>query len=401
MNSLYIYSQPRKPSEAPAIEVTVGIEAGMFRGNDHFAIQGAVDYAARHGGGTVRIHPGEYLLRNAVFLPSFVSLIGSGDKTVLRKSASAQTSLAEDHDWYAWQVVVADSRPFAIGDGITLSSIREGSQDANQVSRHTIVGIEKNTLHLDSQPRLNHWITQKAAAVSTHSLIEAQRASDIRIAHLRLDGNRAASTFIDGNYGGAIYLHDCERVKIEDVGIHNWNGDAISWQICHDVHVESCVIEGAAQLGLHPGSGSQRPVMRRNAIRNCSIGLFWCWGVKNGVAEDNDISDCTKHGISTGHRDTDNLIRNNRIGGCGEAGIFFRPERSSWHTSHRVVVEGNTLRVPQQPPQAIGISITRGVEDVILRGNRLFVPRGRRDLAIVVDAQALRTVLEANEIIEE
>ena len=42
------------------------------------ALQAAVDYVARLGGGSVQILPGEYRLRNSVFLPSGVRLLGSG-----------------------------------------------------------------------------------------------------------------------------------------------------------------------------------------------------------------------------------------------------------------------------------------------------------------------------------
>lgn len=151
-------------------------------------------------------------------------------------------------------------------------------------------------------------------------------------------------------------------------------------------------------LGLHPGSGAQRPIMRRNVIRNCTTGIFWCWGVKGGVAEENEISGCSKHGISTGHRDTDNLIRNNKVSGCGECGIFFRPERSAWHTSHRVIVEDNTVTVPDEPATATGISLTRGVEDVAVRRSHIIVAAGGRERAIAVDPQAIRPVIEGNEV---
>ena len=46
----------------------------------------------------------------------------------------------------------------------------------------------------------------------------------------------------------------------------NYNGDGISWQICHDVLVEDCHSHDNAELGLHPGSGSQRPVIRNNKL---------------------------------------------------------------------------------------------------------------------------------------
>ncbi len=400
MKPLYAYTDWRKPSEASTLEVTVGVDSGMFRGADHFALQGAVDYAARHGGGTVRIGPGVYLLRNAVFLPGSVALVGSGPETVLRKDASVETDLAEDQDWYAWGVKVKEAGALGVGDGILISSGRLDGGTAQQVTRHTILGVEGNLLHLDSQPRMNHWLSHQAKVISIHSLIEAQRAQDLGISDLVLEGNKGANAYLDGNYGGAIFLHDCEQVAIRNVTIRDWNGDGISWQICHDVLVENCLIDGMAQLGLHPGSGSQRPVMRGNTIRNCTTGLFWCWGVRDGVAQENEISHCTKHGISTGHRDTDNLIRANRISDCGEAGIFFRPERSAWHTSHRVRVEENRFQVPRRPETAVGISLAPGVEDVILRGNRVSVPRGGRERGIVVAPEAVRPVLEDNQVAE-
>jgi len=57
---------------------------------------------------------------------------------------------------------------------------------------------------------------------------------------------------------------------------------------------------------LHPGSGLQRPV-----IHGYNIGLFFCWGVRHDLAEKNIIEDTKSSGISVGHHDTDNLIRNN------------------------------------------------------------------------------------------
>ena len=40
-------------------------------------------------------------------------------------------------------------------------------------------------------------------------------------------------------------------------------------------------------MGLHPGSGSQRPVIRNNRLERNNLGLFWCWGVKFGLARAN------------------------------------------------------------------------------------------------------------------
>ena len=50
--------------------------------------------------------------------------------------------------------------------------------------------------------------------------------------------------------------------------------------------------------------------MRNNTLERNGIGIFWCWGVKYGLAEDNKIHDNRNYGISIGHNDTDNVMRN-------------------------------------------------------------------------------------------
>ena len=57
-----------------------------------------------------------------------------------------------------------------------------------------------------------------------------------------------------------------------------------------------------------------------------NIGLFWCWGVKYGLAEGNQMDGNRSYGISIGHCDTDNVMRKNRIMKSGKVGILFRDE---------------------------------------------------------------------------
>ena len=53
-----------------------------------------------------------------------------------------------------------------------------------------------------------------------------------------------------------------------------------------------CRVESNTGLGLHPGSGSQRPIVRENhAIGNGSDGIFVCWRVKHGLFEKNESRD--------------------------------------------------------------------------------------------------------------
>lgn len=401
MRSPYLQSDAKRPIEAPTPIITVGPKTGMFIGGDHLAIQGAIDYAAGLGGGTVKILPGRYILRNALCLSSHITLEGVAGQTVLRKSPPQTASpLREDLDWYGWRAELNDTTGWHPGDGVLLESTMIDTGTATQYSRHTVVSVDKSGLGLDSMPRINHWTNKRAKAIQAHSLIEAQRSRSMTVKDLILEGDRENDPYLDGNIGGAIFLHDCEETLVQNVTIDGFNGDGISWQISHDVEISQCLVRNVTDLGLHPGSGSQRPIMRANTISDCQTGIYWCWGVKNGIAEANQIERCRLHGISTGHRDTDNVIRHNRIKECGEAGIFFRTERSPEHTSHRTLVEDNEISWSGTSLSA-GIVLARGVRDARIRNNRVATPPQMSARGLMIDPEAVRPIVEGNCIKEQ
>ena len=148
----------------------------------------------------------------------------------------------------------------------------------------------------------------------------------------------------------------------------------MSWQVCHDVLVENCVSEGNAGLGLHPGSGSQRPIVRNNRILNNDVGLYFCWGVRHGLAEKNHLEG-NRIGISIGHHDTDNLVRNNEIIGSQEVGLLFREERGKAFAGHRNRIENNRL-VDNGAENGVAVEIEGGTESVMLVGNEISETRG-------------------------
>src|SRR5262245_35281129 len=92
-------TQPRATSGDTAVEPdwehrltsTVGPDKADLVGATEKVIQAGVDYVARLGGGTVKILPGAYKMRNAVYLQSKVRLLGSGGETVLVKQPSTTT----------------------------------------------------------------------------------------------------------------------------------------------------------------------------------------------------------------------------------------------------------------------------------------------------------------------
>src|ERR1700688_681284 len=113
-------SNPRATSRDTAVErelsqrltITVGSAKADLVGATDRPLQAAVDYVARLGGGTVKILPGTYRLRNSVYLQSKVRLLGSGAETVLIKEPSVSTQLAADSDWYDQEITLADAAGF-------------------------------------------------------------------------------------------------------------------------------------------------------------------------------------------------------------------------------------------------------------------------------------------------
>jgi len=382
------------------IRVTAGPPGSDFTGFDHRVLQAAVDYVSSFGGGTVEVKPGTYRMGNAVHLRDSVRLVGAGESTVLLKNPSQSTKLSDDTDWYDWQATVEDPSIFEVGGGILLRAKDNKGSGSDNVSKHTVVAIDGNVVRLDSQPRKNIWITHEATASTLFPVVTGNWVKDIAIENLVIDGNREANDHLDGNYGGCIFLQDCERVRVAGVIARNSEGDGISWQICHDVTVEDCQSLDNRDLGLHPGSGSQRPVIRNNLIRNCRIGLFWCWGVTHGIAENNAIHDSGDYGISIGHRDSDNVMRSNRVYNSGKVGIYFRPDEPTIRCAHRNVVESSLIDgagTAEEP--GVGIDLAGAVDGVALRYNRIVNPEGgHMETGIRVGKDVTNLTLEANVI---
>ena len=355
-----------EPAWDEMLTITVGQKDADLVGTTDRAIQAAVDFATQRGGGTVRILPGTYRLRNAIYLSSRLRLIGSGPETVLIKESSTSTKLAANSDWYDQEITLADARGFRLGDGVCLRA-KNPDNGGPVVIKRTLVARSGNRFKLDRALRENLWLKGEPSAATLFPLISGENIAGIVIEDLALDGNKDNNENLDGNYAGCIFLQDCKDVKVRKVVARNNNGDGVSWQICHDVRVEHCHSHDHTGLGLHPGSGSQRPIIRENRVECCQIGIFFCWGVRFGLAENNTIAEARTAGISIGHRDTDNLIRGNSIKRSGKVGILFRDETFAFGP-HRNRCEGNQI-LDSGTEDGVGIDVSGHTEGVSLTQN--------------------------------
>ncbi len=361
-----------EPKWDERLTLTVGPKKADLIGSNEKVIQAAVDYVARFGGGTVKILPGTYRMRNAVYMQSNVRILGSGDDSVLLKEPSIKTKLAADSDWYDQEVTLVDAKGFRVGDGICLrtKNPHNGSLD---VLKRTFIARSGNRFKLDRPLRKNFWLMGQSTAATLFPILSGDHISNVVIENITLDGNRKQNENLNGNYAGCIFMQDCNQITVRNVTARNYNGDGVSWQICHDVVVENCRSHDNVGLGLHPGSGSQRPLIRNNKLERNNIGIFFCWGVKYGLAEKN-ICIGNKYGISIGHRDTDNLIRNNEIRNSGSVGVIFRRERGKAFAPHRNRLENNHI-VDSGAGDGIGIDLQGKVEAITIRGNEIVETR--------------------------
>lgn len=396
-------AQSHSQADASRPEMSIGIDAGDLRGADHRALQAAVDYIAGLGGGTVRIGPGRYEMRNALMLRSNVQIVGEPGKTVLAACDGVKVRLAADGDANERQITLEDAAAFRIGDGVVIKDKSSGS--GFEVTTATLTArVDERTFRISRPLYLDYMVSGHATASLAFPVVGGWNIENAGIEGVTIEGNRDRSEYLDGCRGGGIYLFECANVSIRDCTVRDYKGDGVSFQVSKNVTVENCLVENNEGLGLHPGSGSQSPVLRRNrSLGNGQDGLFVCWRVKHGLFEHNEIRGNQRVGISIGHKDTDNLFRHNIIEANADAGVLFRSESEAMG-AHRNVFEENRIidngRTARGKPRA-EVVIQGPHYDLIFRRNKIgrSTPGADTAAGIAASREANGLKVEANEFV--
>jgi polygalacturonase len=346
--------------------ISVGPKRGDIIGADDRVLQAAVDYVAGLGGGVVQIGPGDFTMHDSLHLRSFVTVRGTRGQTVLHKAKSFSSPLAMDGDYGEEQVTLVNPDGFKVGYGITIWDTQSGGFHTT-VGR--ITGAKGNTFSFDSPLNADCMVANKAIAATVFPVISGYNLEEARVEDLVIDGNKSENVSLNGCRGGGIFLYRGFGTVIRGCVVKNFNGDGISFQQSNDVVVEDCISEENTGLGMHPGSGSQRPVVRNCVARNNGEdGLFLCWRVRHGIFEKNLLENNGRYGISIGHKDTDNLLQDNEVRGNREEGVMFRNETAEM-AGHRNRLERNVIENNGAQGTMAGIRVRGETRDLVFRDN--------------------------------
>jgi parallel beta-helix repeat protein len=390
-------SMHSKMEERPRI--TVGVRGGDIVGADNRALQAAVDYVDGLGGGIVEIGPGEYTMYDSLHLRSHVTVRGTAGKTILRKAKAAVSPLALDGDYGEEQITVEKADGFKVGHGVAIWDKASGGFHTT-VAR--VTGRKGNTFSIDKPLNADCMVANKAQAATVFPIVSGYDLEGARVENLVIDGNKSENVSLNGCRGAGIFLYRGFGTVIENCVVRDYHGDGISFQQSNDVLVRGCTSENNAGLGFHPGSGSQRSVVRECVARsNGEDGLFLCWRVRHGLFEKNILENNGRFGISIGHKDTDNLLRENQVRSNHQDGVFFRNE-SLGMAAHRNRLENNIIENNGVKAPAAGIRVRGETKNLVFKNNVIRDTRSadarKQAVGIRIEEQAGEIVLDGNEI---
>ena len=369
----------------PAAEnvITIGLSKANIIGSDNRAIQGAIDMIAMRGGGTVKILAGEYILDDAIRLRSNVNLIGAGpDKTILKHAPAVSSPLLKDADIGQKEATPKDASLFKVGMGIVIRSDRY--QNIMATSPLTITRIENGVLYFnkyidwDFTADFEGQEKVKGGGIisNIYPLILGSGVQNMKVEGLTVDSKvKENPGWMNDVWTGGVFFERSQHCVISNVKAINTLGDGIMVITCEHFTIEKC--EGAfnSHHGIHAGSHSPWTKVK-NCIThdNGSDGIYICWGVRESEFTDNIVYHngfgLIRNGISTGHKDTDNLIARNHIYDNAKNGIRFRTKTEP-NGPHRTRVIDNLIENNGLATKAAGIHICGIVHDITIENNTI------------------------------
>jgi hypothetical protein len=379
-----------------AVILTVGGEQADIPGFTNRSIQMAVD-ALPAEGGTVKLGAGTYELKDAVRLRSNVDLIGSGPGTILKRANGYQSKLIDDADYAELKLVVEDATGFEPGMSVQIwDDPQSGCWD---VSAGTITDIQDNTLYIDNYLIRDYRADQGGMVSNAGSGVLVMEAENVLVSNLVIDGNGEHHERVDGCNGGGVAILKSRNVTVDHVHVKDFNGEGITWQITENVTVQHCEVEGSGNIGLHPGTGSPKSRILDNDVHHNKVdGLFICWRVHHSLVKNNRFHHNGRHGICTGHKDTDVVFEENQIFENGEDGVNLRKENPR-NSPHRNTFRNNLVENNGQQGKGYGFAIYSSPQDLVLKDNIIRdTGKGTQRAAVFMLETVPKITMEGNQI---
>lgn len=362
--------------------ITVGISNADINGSDNLAIQAAIDLISQRGGGRVRVLPGEYIINDAIRLRSDIHLVGDRDKTIFKHAPAVSSPLLKDADIGQKEITPKDPSLFKVGMGVVCRDKR--NPNSMVTSPLTIIRIEKGVLYLngyienDFTAELNSQGEGgfNGVVVNVFPLVYGYEVENVIIDGLTIDSKVDKIPGWEDVRTGGVCLDRTKNCIVRNIKSVNAEGDGILVVTSEHTTVEDCEAAFNTHHGIHPGSHSPWTIVRRCVMHdNGSDGLYICWGVRESEFTDNVVYRngfrMKRNGISTGHKDTDNLIARNHIYENAKHGIHFRIKTEA-NGAHRTKIIGNIIEnngVPGVMDRGRGIYISGVTHDILIENN--------------------------------
>ena len=395
----YLFCQETEKADAlvsPRIserEITVGGDKAHVSGYNNQSIQMAID-ALEKTGGTIILNPGDFIISAPVRLKSNVDLVGSGQETVLKRDRGVQTKFIVDADYGELKLTVENTDGFAIGMKVQVSD--DENSGCWNVSTAYITDIKDDVIYIDRGLIRDYRSDLNGLLSNASSVIEVIESENSTISNLVIDGMRSENFFADGCNSAGILIYKSRWITIDGVGVKDFNGEGISWQITEHVTVINSEIAGSGNTGLHPGTGSPFSVIENNNVHhNDRDGLFICWRVYESRVTGNQFHHNGRYGLCTGHKDTDVLFENNRIYENLSDGVNLRGEREA-NAPHRNSFIRNIIENNGTDGGGYGFSINAQAKELKLIENSFLNSMKTQKAAIYVHEAGLKPELENN-----
>ncbi len=349
-------------------------------------MQKIIDTLAKSGGGTLQLPAGDFMLDRGLRLYDSITIAGSAEGTILRKTPGKIYPLAGYHNYGMHDIPLLSTDGLETGMTVYITDDRTGGFHETIA---TITWVNDGWIGIDQGIRNDLSADANPCAITQYPLIWADGASNIKIKNLTIEGEKQSDPFELGSCrGGAIYFINCANAEVNKVTVNNFAGEGISFQMCRSVRILNSNFTNNRGNGLHPGAGST-DVLFDNCIadNNERYGFFFCVRA-NHVTVRNCKFRHNHVGMSLGARDCYNLIENCVIENNHEGGISTRPDPCPIEV-HSCVIRNSRVADNGCNPQ---IELLGPIHDIAIENCEIT----GSNLAVYINAEAQHIYLKDN-----